>query len=236
MKANFKAVVGYAIGWCLTIGFVVLLTFIFSFLGTIICAALAGMMVGAARLGRWPSLALSLVFPGVISTVLGMSRADLAPRQIVGLSVLCCGIFWVIYAAVFALVSQEGKEQKQRAERAAGSAIGRTKDQSQRLGRDAGMGSQAYSRSVPGVPATSPCRAFTLDALQGKWRAEANGSKTDRCRTLEIEQDRMVLSMTDTSGEVFVARAGLKVCAGSLLTLATSVEQGNLDPDAQVSI
>src|ERR1035438_8644004 len=45
------------VGLCsVLVFFVVLLTLVFSFLGTIICAALAGMMMGATRPSRWLSV------------------------------------------------------------------------------------------------------------------------------------------------------------------------------------
>src|SRR5215472_1145713 len=89
--------------------FVVLLTLIFSFLGTIICAALAGMMLGAAKLPRWQVAAASLLFPSVIFGVLRTTGADLPLQKILMLSGMCLGTFWLIYLVVSMMISYERK-------------------------------------------------------------------------------------------------------------------------------
>lgn len=89
--------------------FVVLLTLIFSFLGTIICAALAGMMLGAARLSRWLVTAASLLFPSVIFCVLRTTGADLPLQKILMLSGMCLATFWLIYLVVSMMIFYERK-------------------------------------------------------------------------------------------------------------------------------
>ena len=44
-----KAALKHAAAWGIVVGFVSLLTIIFSFLGTLFCAALGGMMMGASK-------------------------------------------------------------------------------------------------------------------------------------------------------------------------------------------
>ena len=46
--------------------FVTLVTFVFSFLGTILAGALVGMMVGFARQWKWQFILVSLVFPAAL--------------------------------------------------------------------------------------------------------------------------------------------------------------------------
>jgi hypothetical protein len=104
-----KKALRYIGGWAIIIFFVVLLTFIFSFLGTIICAALAGMMIGAARLPRFHALCYSCIFPLVIFGVLRFSKAELTAAQIGLLAALCFGIFWLIYCVMVAMLSFEHK-------------------------------------------------------------------------------------------------------------------------------
>ena len=62
---------GYLAAWGAIVCSVVLLSFLFTFLGTITCAVLIGMMMGAFKGAKWFSVSVSLVFPGVI---FGMAR------------------------------------------------------------------------------------------------------------------------------------------------------------------
>src|SRR5437763_1583738 len=107
MNLKPKAALGYLVGWISIIAFVVLLSLIFSFVGTIICAGAAGMMMGATRMPRLASAAVSLIFPGVVIGVLRLSGAELEDRQILFLGVLCFVLYWSLYAALFKVVSQE---------------------------------------------------------------------------------------------------------------------------------
>src|SRR5262245_14882401 len=99
-----KTALRYVTGWSVIILFTGLLTLIFSFLGAFFCAGLAGMMVGSAKLPRWPSLALSLTFPAVLVTLLRTGGTELPSRQIMLLSLVCLGTFWVTWLLVRAVV------------------------------------------------------------------------------------------------------------------------------------
>src|SRR5271157_4800368 len=102
---TLRTVCGHIGGWCAITFFVLLLTFIFSFLGTIFCAVLAGMMLGAMKPHRWYSVPISLLFPVAICLVLRAMKADLPERQINLLSLLCLGAFWLAFFLTAALVS-----------------------------------------------------------------------------------------------------------------------------------
>ncbi len=104
-----KLAVQYILGACAIAFFVTLLSFIFSFLGTIFCAALAGMMFGSIRSLRWQSAALSCLFPVVIVTLLRSTNAALPASQIAFLGAACFATFWAAYGAGVLLTRSERK-------------------------------------------------------------------------------------------------------------------------------
>jgi hypothetical protein len=183
----FKKTIQYVAGGAMLAFFVVLLTLIFSFLGTIICAALAGMMLGAAKLHRWKVVAISLVFPTVIFVVLRAQGADLPERQVLMLSGLCLGTFWLIHAVVAMLIHFERKPHPSAAKGP------RTRHQ------------------VPGVATGNG--HFSLQALQGKWLLESSRfSAPGRRKVLEIREEHLSLRIPKTTGEVlFEATVRLNV-------------------------
>ena len=63
----------YFSAWSLVALFVALLTIVFSFLGTLFCAALGGMMMGATRASLKMSLPFSLLCPGLLLAILRLS-------------------------------------------------------------------------------------------------------------------------------------------------------------------
>lgn len=227
MPRLLRQAVRYVVGWGVAIFFVVLLTLIFSFLGTIICAALAGMMIGAARLGKWKALAISLIFPAVIVSVLRTSGADLSGKQIGLLAVLCFTAFWLIYCLVGAMMNFEHKGQ--------GARVGRPKS----LGRKSAIAPAAQpatgsAQPVLGVP------GLNLEALVGKWRAEPNGCQVNgRQRLLEISKETLRLSVTGTDGQVSCCWcAQLQVSTQDCLARLSVACQGPpaADPETLISI
>jgi hypothetical protein len=236
MKARPKAVAGYLIGWTLVVFFVVLLTFIFSFLGTIICAALAGMMMGAAQLPRKQSFALSLLFPGVIFGILRASRAELSANQILLLAVLCFGLFWIIYAAIAALVSQEKTNLPRVNSQLAASAQARDGGPTEATQKPFIFLAPAEAPGSAGRYRSPADQALRLEVLEGTWLAqEADLLNQGRQRRMEIKAESLVLSITNGNGELSsISHAALKLSPGPTLTLGVSWI--GLDPDAEVSI
>jgi len=227
MKARPKAVLGYVVGWMITICFVVLFTVIFSFVGTIICAALAGMMMGAARLAWWQSLALSMVFPGVISTTFRITRTELPASQIVFVAVLCFAIFWVIYFALRALTSQE-KAQSAGPRRTTSRVQVSAAQTSTSVVRPAVVCTSASAnvmdRGLPGV---------SLQMLQGTWFARNGSSDPQHHKAIEISQDTLIVRLTDGHGqEQCLAQGHLRICPGCILGITGQ----QLDLEAQISI
>lgn len=183
----FRVAARYLLAWATVVFFVALLTFIFSFLGTIMCAVLGGMMLGAARLGRWHNLLASCIFPGTMFGIFRTARSEVPGWQLLALMALCFGAFWLTYLVAYYLIFYEHKGQ---------SAAPRTQ-----------------RRPTPGTTAPPPLEALNLEALQGKWSCVAggvNGSRT--CKTMAIERGELVLSVADAKGQVSRrARAQIKL-------------------------
>ena len=92
-----KTAARYLGAWGAIVLCVILLSLLFTFLGTITCAALAGMMLGAFKGAKWFSVSVSLVFPVVIFGMARGAKVELAPQQITLLAALCFGTYWVTY-------------------------------------------------------------------------------------------------------------------------------------------
>src|SRR5581483_4112244 len=107
----------HAGAWGIVLAFVALLTVIFSFLGTLFCAALGGMMMGATRASKRFALIFSLLCSGVLLGVLRSQRTELAAKQVTILAMLCLAAFWFLYVVSLSLVAFE-----KNADRVAGQA------------------------------------------------------------------------------------------------------------------
>jgi len=190
---TLRTVSSYVAGWCALVAFVLLLTFIFSFLGTIFCAVLAGMMLGAMKPHRWYSVPISLLFPAAISLVLRAMKAELPDRQINLLSLLCLGAFWLAFSLAAALVSAE-----QKARTAPGPHPGQPTP-------------AAPPHRGMAAPREAVCArgGLTLEGLQGTWRRKvATGNGGARERVLEIKGQDLVLKEVDGAGRVHWAAEG----------------------------
>lgn len=206
-----KKALQYAIGGVVLAFFVVLLTLIFSFLGTIICAALAGMMLGAAKLQKWKVVALSLVFPSVIFGVLRTQGADLPQGKVLMLSGLCLSTFWVIFAVVALLINFERKSQ------ASAKAATRIKRQ-----------------VTPG--AANGNGHLSLKALEGKWLLDAGRfSGPGRRKILEIRREHLSLRIPKTTGDVQY-EATVRLSNGHAPPVVTIGEEQESAADTMVSI
>jgi len=201
-----KALQRVACGVVITF-FVVLLTLIFSFLGTIICAALAGMMLGAAKPARWLVGLASLLFPSVIFGVLRTTGADLPWQKVLLLAGMCLGTFWLIYLVVSMMIFYEGK-----AGAAGGHGAKRSASALRRNGR------------------------LSLEALQGKWRLEPSLiARVESRKVLEIQKENLLLRMHGPTGELrFHARVTLTT--GNTLPVLAIESQPESCADTHVSI
>jgi hypothetical protein len=173
--------------WSIVVIFLALLTVIFSFLGTLFCAALGGMMMGATKASKRLSLAFSLLSPGVLMATMRTQKSELAEHQVILLAVLCFSAFWVLYLLSMFLVAYEKK----------------------------GAGATGAS-SLPASGTTekeSAVPIVRLAELEGKWccevsAAEGHGHK----RVLDIRDGAFALSTLDSQGRVCLqARGRLKL-------------------------
>lgn len=173
--------------WLVLLVVVLLLTLLFNFFGTLSCAALAGVMLGATKHRRWLTLPVSLVFPGVVFALMYLSKVDLQGEKRIVVPALCFGIFWMTYLVVCFMAGFESKE--------AGSPV------------PSGV-AQATPAQTEGVVANSvrlpeTVERLRVDQLQGRWRfeSEQRGSPAEK-KFIEIVNGRVVLRVFDLDGRM----------------------------------
>jgi hypothetical protein len=113
-SARLTAALKYIFGCCTVLFFVVLLTLVFSFLGTLICAALSGMMMGATKAPKKISIPFSAFFPCVLVGVLRAQKSELAGTQLILLAVLCLASFWIVHLTGAVLMAYEKRDTTDR--------------------------------------------------------------------------------------------------------------------------
>jgi hypothetical protein len=89
---------------------VALLTLLFSFLGTITCAAVVGMMMAAMRQPKLQALLVSLMFPVVSYAFSSLSGAGLPIEKRLLLALLCLSVFAVTYLLTCGMLLLERQE------------------------------------------------------------------------------------------------------------------------------
>ena len=217
-----KSALQFLAAWATVVLFAVLLTLVFSFLGAIFCAALAGMMFGSVRLPLWQAVTFSLTFPAVLVSILRTGGAELLAGQVLLLSLVCFATFWLTHVLVRALMWYERKPASTQAG-SVGSSV------SQR----ATVPVRSPEQTDPTSPAVSTparfWRELSLQLLQGKWSCVSNGEDSRReHKLMEIEQDVLRLSVSDFEGKVScLSRAEVKVVNSQprLLTFSPFVNQ-----------
>ncbi len=186
-------------GWGAIIFFVVLLTLTFSFLGTILCALLAGMMLGASKKSRWVSVPVSAIFPVVIFTVLRASKADLSGGRIMLVALLCFGAFWFMYLLTLGVLVFERKTQS--------SPEGNCTAEATLPVAPPEAGSESGNGRSP-TELSSPAEAG-LGELAGRWVCEAAGADGQvQTKILEIAGGKLELSVVDYRGRAVVVAKG----------------------------
>ena len=231
---TLRTVSSYVAGWCALVSFVLLLTFIFSFLGTIFCAVLAGMMLGAMKPHRWYSVPISLLFPVAICLVLRAMKTDLPERQINLLSLLCLGAFWAAFFLAAALVSAEQKARAAPVPRPGPPSPAAPPHERQPAGE------RAAPQLWMAAPreAVCPRRGLTLERLQGTWRRKvATGNGEAHERVLEIKGRDLALKEVDGAGRVHWAAegfVGLDAAAAPHLLIVQSPPLSSAGSERQV--
>lgn len=204
---SLKAVARFTGGMALAACFVALLSFIFSFLGAIFCAALAGMMLGAVRGYKWLAVPVSLLSPGVLFLLLKVMKTQLEGRQVLLVTLACFMIFWLTYGVAAALFLFERKGP---ASVARPLAPGQPERQF-----------TIAAASAPEASVLKPNGHLTLEMLQGTWAGESRVNGEGEGRRISIDKERLTLCAVDSRGQTRVlASAHVTLCdAGSPTTL-----------------
>jgi hypothetical protein len=170
----FKTAGRYLGAWGAIVLCVILLSLLFTFLGTITCAVLAGMMMGAFKGAKWFSVSVSLVFPTVIFGMARGAKVELTPQQISLLAALCFSSYWVTYLVSAFVFFCEQKDRKT-AKRPTPAPPGETLAP----GAPATTGSiRATALPELAGPGTESC----LEHLQGDWVCETSRTGLSLCR------------------------------------------------------
>ncbi len=174
----------------LLVGAVTLITFVFSFLGTILCGAVVGMMTGASRKWRWSLLLVSLVFPGAMMASLRISKSEGVWTDSLGLPLVCFAIFWATYLLTLGLLHLEKRPEPLPARPAPAKPEGAADEHVRGPATTAPSSEAAEAPAEPG-----------LDELQGTWVQEATAPDGRPCqKIIEVAEGRVVLSLSDFSG------------------------------------
>ena len=183
--------------WFLLVMVVVLLTFLFNILGTITCAVLVGMMMGAMRQWKWQALPISAIFPLVVVALLRQAKAELSWQQTLRMSLVCLGIFWLTYLLTFALRCLERRDEPAGNRHRAPSMACPSAD------------GRITTAADPG----QPIHNLSLEDLQGAWIGEvAEPGAVPGRKRLEIHRNEIKLSIEDVRGEIsFRARGTVKL-------------------------
>jgi len=99
--------------WAVLVAVVGLLTLLFSLLGTISCAVIVGVMMGASRRLRWQALPISIVFPAVIVSLSQVSKTELDWSHTIKMASLCFGVFWATHVVTYLLMFLERPPESQ---------------------------------------------------------------------------------------------------------------------------
>jgi hypothetical protein len=192
----------YVGAWGAIVLCVVLLSLLFTFLGTITCAVLVGMMMGAFKGAKWFSVCVSLVFPAVILGLARGAKVELTPQQVSLLAVLCFGTFWVTYLVSAFVFFHEQKDRK----------LVRCPAHAPQE-RAWPNSSQVVSTSRPGAAGVrepgEPAEESCLEQLQGAWVCEASGGRPPPGRRIIwIKESELELQAVDSNGRITVLARG----------------------------
>lgn len=179
-----------------------LVSFTFTLLGTMACAVLLGMMMGALKGAKWFSVMVSMVFPLVILGMTRSPRATLTPQQFLLLGALCFGAFWVTYlvsAIVFFCEQKDRKSFKPHALSPGPKPLARGWQ------ADATSLTPATGSLGSAVPSAESC----LEQLQGNWVCEASSAGSSPCKkVIQISEARLELKVIDGGGRTTLVARG----------------------------
>ena len=192
----------YLGAWGAIVLCVILLSLLFTFLGTITSAALVGMMMGAFKGAKWFSVSISLAFPAVVFGMVRGAKVELTPQQITLLAALCFGTYWVTYlvsAFVFFCEQKDRKSAKRPAPTPPNEALA--------PGAPAAATGFIQAAVLPGHGGLGkePC----LEHLQGDWVCEASHTGLSLCRkVIQIKDTKLELRTVDADGRIMLLATG----------------------------
>jgi len=167
--------------------FVTLVTFMFSFLGTILSAALIGMMVGFSKRWNWQWIPISLLFPVVLLASLHVSnsKSELSWPESLRLASVSFGTFWATYLATRGVFLLEG-------------------------GNGTPSAAQPAVRAEPArQPATAAWHELDIAELQGAWTQEIvlPAGRTLR-KVIQVDHHQLTMSLVGEDGQTQILAKG----------------------------
>jgi len=192
-----KTALRFVAAWATVVLFAVLLTLVFSFLGAIFCAALAGMMFGSVRLPLWQAGTFSLTFPAVLVSILRSGGAELLAGQVLALALVCFGTFWLTNLLVRLVIWYERKPLSAAAPSAVGSLASASSAMGQRVPNQT-----VATKGTESAPARFWLE-LSLQLLHGKWSCVSVDADSRReHKVMQIEQERLLLTVRDSEGKI----------------------------------
>jgi hypothetical protein len=193
--AALKTAARYVGAWGAIVCAVVFASFLFTILGTITCAVVTGMMLGAFKGAKWFSASVSFVFPAVIFGLVRIAKVELTPERVLLLAGLCFGVFWVTYmVSAVVLFCEQGDGESSKLPEEEGHKP---------PGNGEPVTATAVRPAAEAVGATGQTRESWLDQLQGNWVCEAVGAdEPPRKKFIQIHDAKLELKSIDAQGQV----------------------------------
>jgi hypothetical protein len=192
----------YLVAWGAILLFVVLLSFIFTILGTITCAVLAGMMIGAFKDARWFSVSVSLVFPAVIFGMVRSGKVELAQPQAILLGALCFSAFWVTYLVSALVLFCEQRERKS-------SMLPAPVPPPETLAAAGHAAATSCASAAEPLGSILPLAPSCLKQLQGNWvYAAASAGEPPYQKIIQIREAKLELMAIDATGRMSLLARG----------------------------
>ena len=189
-------------------GFVVLLTALFSFVGTITCCVLFGMMLGGVRGSKWSAVSVSVLLPVVTVALLQFPAPAVSWQKALTLAALCFATFWVMYFLTRCLTSSERKSNL--AAHVAKNPTPPMQRENSRAG--ASRVSEAFLLSSASRVASSLAQP-DLAGLQGQWVSRRQpGHALGYSEAMEFTGEKLSFKRTDSDGNLQLCWEGSVKC------------------------
>jgi len=174
-------------------------TVLFSYVGTICVAVLAGMMIGTLPRSIWLALRVGFVFPAVMLAMLQLWRVELEfPRQLM-MGGLSFAMFWAVYLltlGVMCLEARSGAAGEAAGASSAGDSVGAEgTGRSEEGAGEIASGLRDRSEDTPAIP-------IILQWLEGEWCCEVVDLEGRRChKVFRVAGDQFSLAVTPANGD-----------------------------------